>query len=76
MKILILFSKWEILSFIKKGKGLVVISSQDDPITEESRDIKGAKCVIVKGGHGAALSNEEVHNIIRETVGENLAIAA
>lgn len=60
--------------FTAKGKGLVVIRSDDDSITKNSRDIKGSRLVVLKGsGHGSALKNRAVRGIICDTVGMNLA---
>lgn len=63
--------------FRGKGRKLTVIRSEGDPIAKDSKDIKGASLVVLRGGgHGSALENEEVNNVIPRTIGPNLAAAA
>lgn len=62
--------------FTERGKGLVVIKSEGDSITKDSRDIKAARLVVIRGStHGAALKSKAVHNIIAETIGPNRTAA-
>ncbi len=63
--------------FTGKKRKLTIIRSEGDPITKDSKDIKGANLVVLKGGgHGAALDDKSVNDVISETIGPNLAAAA
>lgn len=58
--------------FTGRGKGLVIVRSQGDPVTKDARDLESARLVVLRGSeHGAALKSRAVHEIIVETVGPN-----
>lgn len=76
-------------AFTKKGRGLTVIVSENDPIAQkESAMIKGARLVVLHKGifdfldrslsldpHGAPLYSKLVLDLIAEIIGVNLAAA-
>lgn len=63
-------------NFTGRKRKLNVIRGKNDKITENSQNIKGARLMVTKGGHGRGLDEPEVHELIAGTTEKNLAAAA